>query len=238
MKDGEEAPPSKLDFFAMMHGPKKAATREVMEEMIADAVKQCKRWQELGFDGISIHMAYQAPFCAKMLSPMTNHRTDEFGGPIENRARFPLMLCAAIKKACGKKFLVETLISGKEDEGGFTVEDTVAFAKLAEGKVDILQIRGGDGDESHPTSFNSTKTPLTLPIAEAVKKSGAKIIVAPIGGYEDPALAEQWLSEGKMDMMAAGRAFVCDPDYGKPSRNITECAKRGWIRHSLRIRRI
>lgn len=215
MGEGEEPDEAMKEMMQRMMGPKKAATREVMDQMIEDGVRQCKRWKELGFDGISIHMAYQAPFCAKMLSPLTNHRTDEFGGPIENRARFPLMLCKAIKDACGSKFLVEVLMSGKEAPGGITVEDTVAFAKLAEGKIDILQIRGGDGDESHPTTFNSTSTPVTLAVAEAVKKSGAKIVVAPIGGFEDPDLAEQWLAEGKMDLMAAGRAFACEPDYVK-----------------------
>ena len=215
MEEGEEPDEAMKQMMQQMMGPKKAATREIMEQMIADGVKQCKRWKELGFDGISIHMAYQAPFCAKMLSPLTNHRTDEFGGPIENRARFPLMLCKAIKDACGSKFLVEVLMSGKEAPGGITVEDTVAFAKLAEGIIDILQIRGGDGDESHPTTFNSTSTPVTLAVAEAVKKSGAKLVVAPIGGFEDPDLAEKWLAEGKMDLMAAGRAFVCEPDYVK-----------------------
>ena len=212
---GEEPDEAMKDMMQMMMGPKKAATREVMDQMIADAVKKVKRWQELGFDGISIHMAYTAPFCAKMLSPLTNHRTDEFGGPIENRSRFPLMLCGAIKEACGDKFLVEVLMSGKEAPGGITVEDTVAFAKLAEGKMDILQLRGGDGDESHPTTVNSTSTPITLAIAQVVKDSGAKITVAPIGGFEDPDLAEQWMAEGKMDLMAAGWAFVCEPDYVK-----------------------
>lgn len=213
--DGEEPDEKMKEMMARMMGPKKAITRELMEQIVTDAAKRCKAWQALGFDGISIHMAYQAPLCAKMLSPATNHRTDEFGGPIENRARFPLMLCEGIKKACGDRFLVEVLMSGRELDG-ITVEDTVAFAHLAEGKVDILQIRGGDGDEAHPTTFNSVKEqPLTLPIAEAVKKSGANIVVAPIGGYQNPDLAEQWLAAGKMDMMAAGRAFVCDPDYLK-----------------------
>ena len=106
----------------------------------------------------------------------------------------------------------KTTCAAKQTE---TEEFTIAFAKLAEGNVDILQVRGGDGDESRPTTFNSTSTPVTLAVAEAVKKSGAKIVVAPIGGFEDPDLAEQWLAEGKMDLMAAGRAFVCEPDYVK-----------------------
>lgn len=63
---------------------------------------------------------------------------------------------------------------------GFTIEDVVKFAKLAEGYIDILQLRAGDGDLAHPTGFNSKPhDPLTLRYAEAIKKSGAKIVTAP-----------------------------------------------------------
>ena len=101
-------------------------------------------------------------FPGRFLSPLTNKRTDEFGGSIENRARFPLMICEAIKKACGTDFLVEISISGREDdlfEGGLTVEDQIEFAKLAAGKVDIIQIRGGSIDPSQPTYLDLREIP-------------------------------------------------------------------------------
>lgn len=196
-------------------GKKKAVTPEIMQDIIKDTVKLCKYWKDIGFDGVSFHMAYQGPLCAQFLSPLCNHRTDEYGGSMENRSRFPLAVCEAVKKELGQDFIVEVLMSGKEAEGGITVEDTVEFAHLAEGKVDILQIRGGDGDEAHPTTFNSNEVPITLAVSEAVKKSGAKIITAPIGGFQDPDLAEKWIAEGKMDMMAAARAYVADHEYTK-----------------------
>ncbi len=208
--DGEEMPPMP---FAM--GPQKAMTPELMEQFIADAVKGLQYYVNCGFDGVSLHMAYQGPMLAQFLSPLCNHRTDEYGGPMENRARLPLALCAAIKEAYGQDFLVEVLMSG-EEEGGITIEDTVKFAKLAEGKVDILQIRGGDGDLAHPTGFNSTRhAPITLRVAEAVKKSGAKILTCPIGGYEDPDDIEAYIASGKTDMVGAGRLFICEPDYAE-----------------------
>jgi len=204
------------EMMAMMGGgKKKAVTPEIMQDIIKQVVKDCKYWKDIGFDGASFHMAYQGPLCAQFLSPLCNKRTDEYGGSIENRARFPLAICEAVKKELGEDFIIEVLMSGKEAPGGITIEDTVAFAKLAEGKVDILQIRGGDGDEAHPTTFNSTKIPVTLEVSEAVKKSGAKILTAPIGGLQDPDLAEQWIAEGKMDMMAAARAYIADHDYTK-----------------------
>ena len=214
LPEGEEMPP--MGGPMGMGGPVKAITPELMQNIVDEVAKECKYWKSIGFDGVSFHMAYQAPLTAKFLSPATNKRTDEYGGSMENRARFPLAICQGVKDACGQDFIVEVLMSGQEAEGGITIEDTVEFAKLAEGKVDILQIRGGDGDEAHPTTFNSVKEePVTLKVAEAVKKSGAKIIVAPIGGYQYPDLVEKWIFEGKMDMMASGRTFVCDPEYTK-----------------------
>jgi 2,4-dienoyl-CoA reductase-like NADH-dependent reductase (Old Yellow Enzyme family)/thioredoxin reductase len=200
------------------HGPPptppcRQMERPQMEEMIRRVVGVAKKYQSFGFDMITIHMSYQATVLAQFLSPMTNQRTDEYGGSVENRSRFPLELCRAIKEACGSDFLVEVQISGEEAEGGITIADTVEFAKLAEGVIDILQIRAADGDLNHPTGFNSNEIPVTLRVAEAIRASGANILTAPVGGYQDPDQLEQWLAAGKTDLIAAARAFFCDPDY-------------------------
>lgn len=74
----------------------------------------------------------------------------------------------------------------EDKEGGATLADTVAFAKLAEGSVGIIQLRAGDIDMAHPTGFNSRQAePITLRYAEVINKSGAKVVTAPIGGYQD-----------------------------------------------------
>lgn len=194
--------------------PKRIMTRADMEAMIDRFVGLCLRYQKLGFDMCSLYMPYRASILSAALSPLTNHRQDEYGGPMVNRARFPLELCAAIKAACGQDFLIEAHISGDEGPGGNRIEDTVEFARLAEGKIDILHIRGRDGNETHPTGFNSVEGEhATLRVAEAIKKSGAKIVVAPNGGYRDPDECERLLREGKADMFAMARAFISDPDY-------------------------
>lgn len=216
--DEEDEPPKREDgdlppMFAT--GPQKAITPELMEEFTAGMIEDLRYYVNCGFDGVTIHMAYRTPMLAQFLSPICNHRTDEYGGPIENRARFPLAVCAAIKKAFGQDFLVEVLMSG-EEEGGMTIEETVKFAHLAEGKIDILQIRGGDGDLAHPTGFNSTRhEPITLRVAEAVKQSGAKILTCPIGGFQDPDDIEEYIASGKTDMVGAGRLFICEPNYAE-----------------------
>ena len=105
--------------------------------------------KSLGFDMCYIHMAYRLMFPGRFLSPLSNKRTDEFGGSLENMARFPMLICKKIKEMCGKDFLVEISISGREDDmfpGGLRVEDTVEMMRYLENYVDIIQIRGGSID--------------------------------------------------------------------------------------------
>lgn len=194
-------------------GPSEAMTDEKMEEMAEEIAQQAKFYQALGFDMITLHMAYRGPMLAKFLSPLTNKRTDRYGGSLENRARFPLALCRRIKDVCGEDFLVEAQISGEED-GGTTIEDTVAFAKMAEGAIDILQLRAGTGELAHPIGYNSVEgEPLTLRYAEAIKRSGANVLVEPIGGFQDPGKNDEYIASGRADLIGMARAFICDPDY-------------------------
>ena len=189
-------------------------TRQDMEDMIGQFVGICRTYQALGFDMCNLYMTYRSSILACCLSPAVNKRTDAYGGSVENRCRFPLELCRAIKAACGQDFLIEAQISGEEEAGGYTLEDTVAFAKLAEGAIDILTIRGFDGSESHPTGLNSRPGQYaTLRAAEAIKKSGARVLVAVNGGYQDPLDCERILAEGKADLFSMARTFICDHDY-------------------------
>jgi len=189
---------------------------ELIQQMIEDAAKQAKFYQNLGYDMVNIYMCYRSHMLAHALSPALNKRTDKYGGSLENRARFPLELFQAIKKACGRDFLIEAQISGEETTGGYTIEDAIQYAKIWEGSVDILQLRATDATAAHPMGWNSQKsTPITLKYAETLKKSGTKIVIAPIGGYQDLDLNEEFIASGKTDMIAMARAFICDSDYGK-----------------------
>ena len=75
-------------------------------------------YKRLGFDAVTIHMSYRAQVPGQLLSPLSNHRTDEFGGSFENRCRFPLMMLEEVKKAVGNDMLVEIQFSAVEPEGG------------------------------------------------------------------------------------------------------------------------
>jgi 2,4-dienoyl-CoA reductase-like NADH-dependent reductase (Old Yellow Enzyme family)/thioredoxin reductase len=211
------------------HGPSMAMTEETMATMSDEIAARTAYYQHLGFDMVSIHMSYRLTMPAQFLSPLTNRRTDRYGGSLENRARFPLAICRRIKEVCGWEFPIEVQISGEDPviarrpggaaagaapAPGATIDDTVAFAKLAVGLVDILQVRAADADLSHPIGYNSVDgLPLTLRYAEAIKESGAKILVEPIGGFQDPAANDGYIASGKADLIGMARAFICDPEY-------------------------
>jgi 2,4-dienoyl-CoA reductase-like NADH-dependent reductase (Old Yellow Enzyme family)/thioredoxin reductase len=205
----------------VMGGPDVSETgREIPAKMldeIADdyALQALVAKKDMGFDMAFLHMSYRGFLPARFLSPLTNKRTDEYGGGLENRARFPLMICDRIKKICGEDFLIEVCISGVDPSpDGWTLEDTVKFAKLAEGHIDLLQLRSADIDPQHPTGFNPERTPF-LYMAEAVKKSGAKLATVAIAGFQDLDHSEEVIATGKADLIAMARAFICDPDYGR-----------------------
>ncbi len=191
-------------------------TKEGIEAMKTSVVKVCKKLQSCGFDMINIYMSYNASLMAKSLSPILNQRVDEYGGSLENRARLAKELFSAIKEACGKDFLIEVQISGREQiEGGYTTEDLIEYARLWEGLVDIYQVRAWTGDMTHASHYTSPKEdPTNLKFAAAMKAAGVPALVAPVGGFQDPDLIEKFLAEGKCDLVAMARSFICDPNYG------------------------
>jgi len=202
-------------YFELARAKVKAMDVETMEKVAESYADQCKILKFLGFDIASIHMCYRSQMPAKFLSPVTNHRTDEFGGSLENRARFPLMVLKKIREAVGPNFILEILISGEEDKyGGYTLDDMVEFLRMCEPYVDIAQIRASDADGNHPTNYEPEETP-TLRQAAYIKEKGTKVLITTVGGWHNPSTSEKALSEGKLDLISMARAWITNPDYGK-----------------------
>ena len=192
----------------------KAFDEKIINEMIDAYVEQAEVCKLCGIDAVSVHMAYGSPFAAHFLSPKFNKRTDEYGGSIENRSRVALEICRRIKKSLGQNFPVEILIS-PEDDGGLTVEDTCEFLKLGEGLFDIVQVRMPTANDAHPTGFMNEKTP-ALKYAERFKALNLKnMLIAPVGGFQNLDDANNAIAEGKADLIAAARAWICDFEYGE-----------------------
>ncbi len=200
---------------AMMRGGKagKQLSHEQIAEIIEIQAQKALFYKRMGFDMVTIHCAYRATLFSRFISPITNKRTDEYGGDIAGRSRIIRELCARIKELCGKDFPIELQITGSEP-GGTRIEETIELAKLCEGLAEVFQFRAASPNANHPTGYNSTLHKYA-PLADcaAVKASGTSILCEPIGGFQDPDDMERILAEGKADLIGAARAFFVDLDF-------------------------
>jgi 2,4-dienoyl-CoA reductase-like NADH-dependent reductase (Old Yellow Enzyme family)/thioredoxin reductase len=193
---------------------RKEIPADLLDKVVETFVRQAVLLKQSGFDSIYLHMAYRLTILGRFLSPMTNKRTDQYGGNLENQARFPLMLADRIKKACGNDFFIFASISGAEPPGGRTLEETIELTRILAGHIDLLQIRGPAVDPNHPTGFISERTPY-LHMAEAVKKSDPGIAVVAVSGFQDPAVCDEAIASGKADFISMARCLISNPDYGR-----------------------
>ena len=198
---------------------------EMDEDMIAHTVecyaKAAAVLKRAGWDMCILHGAH-GWLLGQFLSPAYNHRTDRFGGSLENRARFPIMVIEAVRKAVGPDFLIDYRVSGEEmQENGLTVDECVAFVKMIEDKIDMVHVSAGldrmpQAIITHPNTY--LPNGCNVKYAEAVKKSGVKIPVTAIGGINTPEMAEEILASGKADAVAMCRALIADPYWPKKVR--------------------
>lgn len=190
--------------------------REYISKMIQQYADQAAVMQELGFDMAYVHAAYRGMPAARFISPLTNKRTDDYGGSLENRARFLLEVCEAIRRKCGRDFLLEVCLSGEDPAGlgGMTLDETVELVKLGEGLFDIVQLRSGDIDTNIPTGYFKEHIPYAY-MAEALKKGGVKTPVELASGCFYPQDCEDAIVSGKADFVTMARAWISNPDYGQ-----------------------
>ena len=207
--------PEGIDGVPVFEPDQEKLPAETLYHLIDKYSDLAKYMADCGFDGTYIHMSYKMVLTGQLMSPIMNKRTDEFGGSFENRTRFALELCRKIKEKCGKNFLIEASVSGHEDDpNGWTLDDTVAFAKAAEGLIDILTIRSMEIDNQHPTGFAKSRTPF-LYMADYVKKAGVKQAIAASAGFFRPDDCESALEAGSADLISMARAYISNPNYGR-----------------------
>ncbi len=200
----------------------KAMDEAMMEETIGWYVRTARDAKDLGFDMFFMHFGH-GWLASEFLSPLFNHRTDEYGGSIENRAKFPLRILKAIRQEVGPHFPIEMRVSAIEwVEGGIDFADTLAFVKMAEPYIDLVQISAGldinhEGNV-HMVTTNFEPHMTNVEYARIVKQN-VSIPVSVVGGIETPAEAEEIIKSGAADMIALGRALLADPDWPKKARD-------------------
>ncbi|MCR5194905.1 MAG: FAD-dependent oxidoreductase [Pseudobutyrivibrio sp.] len=188
--------------------------KELIYEIIESYGKAAKLCKDVGYDMVQVHAAHGWLF-NQFMSPLFNHRTDEFGGSLENRVRFLTLTLEAVRAAVGPGFPIELRMNGDDfQEGGLTLSDYVEIAKLVEDKVDMFNISCGNHEDpamfcrTHPNSFFPRGVNVYL--SAEIKKHVSKP-VACVGSLNDPAQMEEIIASGQADMVEIGRALVADP---------------------------
>lgn len=215
--------------------PVKAATLEDMKG-ICDLFAQYALWAKIArFDGLMIHMAHGWLF-NQFLSPLTNHRTDEFGGSVENRCRFPMMVLKAIRDAVGDDLLIELRLNGNDEvEGGILPEDAAQQVLILQEYADMIHITCGhrvdalSRPKQHPSNF--------FPMAhnayasEIVKNTpGVHIPIGVVGAIYTPEVAEEVLAKGQADYVLMARSAMADPEIIKKAKEGREDDIRPCLR--------
>lgn len=207
--------------------------RDLIFEIIDSYGKGAKLCKDCGFDMVQVHAAHGWLF-SQFLSPVTNQRTDEFGGSLENRARFLLMALDEVRKAVGPRFPIEIRISGDDlTDVGLGMDDCVKVAELVQYKVDLFNVSCGNHEDpdmfcrTHPSAFY--KRGVNVYLAAEIKKHVNKP-VACVGSLNDPAQMEEIIATGQADIVEIGRALLADPYLAKKALegnadDITPCLR-------------
>lgn len=203
-------------------------SEEEIEATVADFAEAACRAQRAGFDAVEVHGAH-GYLIHQFLSPRLNHRKDSYGGNSENRGRLALEILRRVRKGVGEAFPVIFRLSAREYvEGGYLLEEAVDWAVEAErAGASALHVSGGTTESLSGAA--RVIPPMVLPegfhvpLAAAIKKR-VRIPVIAVGRLGNPEMARRVLEEGSADLIAAGRAFLCDPHWprkalrGEPER--------------------
>ncbi len=202
-------------------------TREQIKSKIESVVKASKIAKDSGFSGVEVHSIHWGYLLDQFALSMMNHRTDEYGGSLENRLRAAKEILEGIKQECGSDFPVsmrlglKTFVKGfekasltGEEEIGRTLEEGIEIAKLLESYgYDCLSVDTGIYD-----SFYYACPPMYMPKGYLVEmaakaKEAVNIPILAGGRMNDADIAEAAIRDGKIDAVVMGRAALADPEY-------------------------
>ncbi|MFC2005556.1 FAD-dependent oxidoreductase [Chloroflexota bacterium] len=188
-------------------------TIEEIEQIVEEKGREAQRIREAGFDAIEIHANVGVSLISYFISPLTNLRTDRYGGSLENRYRLLLEVLDSAKKHAGSDFTVMCRISGTDFlEGGYSLEDSkMAAPMLEKAGICALDVTTGWHEAPVPSFQMGVPQGNFIYLAEEVKKV---VNIPVIGGTKvvEPALADQFIADGRVDMVYMARPFLADPE--------------------------
>ena len=194
--------------FAPGHPVPREATAEDLEDIRQQFVNGARRACAAGFQVIEIHMAH-GYLLHEFLSPLTNHRTDEYGGSLENRMRFPLSIARAVRDVCPGELPVFARISATDwVDGGWDLGQSIELCRrLKDTGIDLIACSGGG---TLPHTVIPTGPGFQTPFATAIRQE-VKIATSTVGFITNPVQAEQIIATGLADAVLLAREMLRKP---------------------------
>lgn len=194
-----------------------AMTVEEIHDIVRAYGAAAARAVKAGYDMIEVHCAH-GYLPHMFLNPCRNHRTDEYGGSFENRARFPLEVFRAVRENIPEDMPLSIRIASMDDglEENLSIEDMIAFARLAQKEgVDMLNVsRGNSLSDSLKINVPPVDIPQGFNVDNAARiRRETGMITAVAGRINTPELAEQILDDGKVDLVVMARANLADAEF-------------------------
>jgi NADPH-dependent 2,4-dienoyl-CoA reductase/sulfur reductase-like enzyme len=169
------------------------------------------------------------------MSPLSNQRTDRWGGNPENRCRLAVEICKAVRKAVGPNFPIEMRISGSEcNPAGYDIDEGIEIAKQLDGHLDLIHVSAGSHEVwdvftvTHPDMF--LPDGVNVKYAAEIKKHVRQSKIATVGALSDPELLEEIIASGQADVVELARGLIADPDLPLKARG----GRRDEIKKCLR----
>jgi 2,4-dienoyl-CoA reductase-like NADH-dependent reductase (Old Yellow Enzyme family) len=201
--------PSARPYAPDWHTPR-ALDRNGLEQVKAEFVAAARRAAHIGFDLLELHGAH-GYLMHQFLSPLSNRRDDAYGGSLENRMRFPLEVFEAVRRVWPEDRPLGMRVSASDGvEGGWTVEETVTFAKELKARgCDFMDVSSGGND---PRQQIEVGPGYQVPFAARVR-AGAHVPTWAVGMITDPHQAEEIIAGGSADMVALARGVMFNPRW-------------------------
>ena len=210
----------KLKILGLFGTPKEMAEADI-EDAIQRYATTAQIAQEAGFDGVQIHAAH-GYLISQFLSPITNRRSDQWGGSVENRARFLRRVYAAVRSAVGSGFPVAVKLNSADfQKGGFSLEDSTCVAMwLEDDGIDLIELSGGTyeqmsfvngTDATEQRDSTRKREAYFLEYARKLRKA-VSVPIMVTGGFRSAEAMEQALIEDGIDMIGLARPLCIDPD--------------------------
>lgn len=196
-----------------------------IEDIVARFVHVAKVAQDCGFTGVQIHAAH-GYLASQFLSPLTNRREDQWGGSLENRARFLIEIVRRTRAAVGRAFPVSVKLNSADfQKGGLTEDDSIEVVRWLEAEgLDLLEISGGNYESQSMVGRDESFGQINAKAASTVAREAyflqfakrlqplVRVPLMVTGGFRSRSAMQQALQDGELDIVGLGRPLCVEPD--------------------------